>query len=216
MIDAHAPHADLPMCDAFSMSSGATNAFDHCFFDAQTDGLNTSCAIYGYADPLFKIPMWSCTADVGAGFLDPGQLHAQSITGVAPDPVTDAIWTLEDSLYPYATKWLVDTSGNTISYADVFFGTGSNTDSDDGLQNGLDITIGKSNHMYVLDSTSSLGYRIKAFDNVTGQPIGSSVQVSMPVDPLRIDGCIDLGLVAVMGRGSSSWYVNLYDPQELP
>ena len=113
-------------------------------------------------------------ADVGAGFLDPGQLHAQSITGVAPDPVTDAIWTLEDSLYPYATKWLVDTSGNTISYADVFFGTGSNTDNDDGLQNGLDITIGKSNHMYVLDSTTSLGYRIKAFDNVTGQPIGSS------------------------------------------
>ena len=130
----------IPLYDVYSMSSGSSKANDHCLFDAETVGSNTTCTAYGYSDPAFTSSSWYCSGNIGAGYVDPGQLHASGILGVAAVPDQgNAIWTVEDGSYPYANRWLVDPVKNTLIYANAYFGTGINTDDDEGLQYGLDI-----------------------------------------------------------------------------
>jgi len=111
------------------------------------------------------------------------------VVGVEPEDGQN-FWCLEDTPDYYCAKRLL--SGWYHTYNGAYFGTGAQTEADDGWYEAKDLTMDSTAHFYVLDKLSSGQGRIKPFtsgapgtaltDNAAGDPD------SISESPLRIEG----------------------------
>ncbi len=102
-------------------------------------------------------------------------------------------WVIEDAPDYYASRWLH--TGSTYGYHNfdnAWFGTGAQTEADDGWYNAKDLTWDSSGRFYVLDELSSGQGRIKLFESgspgnaLTANAAGDADTISEA--PLRIEG----------------------------
>ena len=154
----------------------------------------------------------------GTSSNDPtGYFHPTWIKGMDANSSTgDIIWTVEGANNWYASAWTLDNVNMTMTYAGLNFGTGAQTDSDNGLNNPQDITSGKSHQMYILDRLSTSASRIKAFNPSNGSAITPGVNIQTTGTPIRIDGSSDLSLLAVLSVNGMNAYLSIYGAAELP
>ena len=99
-------------------------------------------------------------------------------------------WVIEDAPDYYASKWVL--SGWYHSFNGEWFGTGSQTDADNGWYKAKDLTKDSTGRFYVLDELASGQGRIKLFQAgspgsaLTTHAAGDSSTISEK--PLRIEG----------------------------
>jgi len=143
-------------------------------------------------------------------------LNYKWVVGAECDPDGPNIWFVESEDYR-ASCWDI----LEMDYQGVSFGTGTPTTADTGLYSPLDITVGKLNHMYILDRTGSIySNRLKAFDPQTGNPIVPSLYIPYYYPyyalPKRIDGSRTQQTLALLRTSSSETYLSIYYDYELP
>ena len=80
------------------------------------------------------------------------QIYWEYIMGVESDGTGNYIWYLEEGPEYYASRWELSNSGFPYSqdYSNAYFGTGSQTDDDDGFNEPVDITRDDQNQYFVL------------------------------------------------------------------
>jgi hypothetical protein len=99
-------------------------------------------------------------------------------------------WVIEDAPDYFASRWML--SGWYHSFDGAWFGTGTQTEADNGWYKAKDMTMDSAAHFYVLDELSSGQGRIKVFES--GSPGNALTQHaagdadSISESPLRIEG----------------------------
>ncbi len=143
------------------------------------------------------------------------------ITGVESDGTGDYVWFLEDDPDYYASRWHVYEVGVTgyLVYDDAYFGTGSQTDNDEGWNIGLDITRDDQNRLFVLDMLSTGDPLVKVW-TVSGDAttsIGSfGDTTTISADPKRIEGSDHSGEIVVLHGDSPPHMISVFIPSEMP
>ncbi len=150
-------------------------------------------------------------------------LYYDYVVGAESDQVGDFIWFLENTDF-YATRWSlsppVGNSVGTFAYDGINFGTGVQTDDDDGWNDSKDLCRDDQNKYFVLDELSTGDPRIKtwSFDGSVATSLGGfgdSTSISGP--PLRIEGSDYSGLVFVIhGDSTDGWFLSIFKPFEMP
>ncbi len=149
----------------------------------------------------------------------------QYIQGTETMP-NDKVWLLEKGPDYYASRFTPSGTGwappanAPLAYDNVTFGTGTQTDSNNGFYDPKDITRNNgSTYIFVLDLLSTGQPSIKVFD-VSGAP--SSVgdfgdSTSIDTAPLRIEGSDFNGNVVVLhGPASGTSKISLFTAAEMP
>ena len=154
--------------------------------------------------------------DIFGGLTGENILNYKWVVGSECDPDAAYMWFVEDDDYRASCWDIFD-----MTYTGISFGTGSPTTADTGLYSPLDITVGKLNHMYVLDQTGSIySNRLKAFDPQTGNPIVPSLYIPYYWPyyalPRRMDGSMTQQMLALLRTSSSATYLSIYYDYELP
>jgi len=146
--------------------------------------------------------------------------------GAETDQDDSTFWNVE-RLDFYAAQWSLGTpgwDGDGIEYAGNHFGTGSQTEDDDGFNNPRDMTRTSDNEYIVLDKLVDESMRLKAFD--------VSVSPGVSIDGFDLEGLtgpvikIDSGdwidpvhgdyLLVMHGDDTEGYFLSLYLPYELP
>ena len=117
---------------------------------------------------------------------------------------------------------------NNITYDNAFFGTGSQTESDDGFYNPRDLTRDNQNYLLALDELADESRRIKAFDptdstdEIPAESLGGFDLVDIIGPAWKID-CSDYmhptygnPLVVMHGDEIDGYYMSIFFPDELP
>ena len=149
----------------------------------------------------------------------------QYIQGTETMP-NDKVWLLEKGPDYYASRFTPSGTGwappanAPLAYDGVTFGTGTQTDSNDGFYDPKDITRNNgSTYIFVLDLLSTGQPSIKVFD-VSGTPsvvgaFGNSTSISGT--PKRIEGSDYNGNVFVLhGPAASTSMLSIFTPAEMP
>ncbi len=149
-------------------------------------------------------------------------LVASETTATGPD-----VWLLEDDSDYYASRWTIIGSNtyNTLAYDGAYFGTGSQTDNDNGWNQGLDICRDVDDNVFVLDNLSTDVGRIKMWSvdvNSTTSEGGFGDATSISSDPQRIEGS-DLEvewfgayMFVLHGNPTDGWMISIFFDVEEP
>ena len=149
------------------------------------------------------------------------QIYWEYIMGVESDGTGNYIWYLEEGPEYYASRWELSNSGFPYSqdYSNAYFGTGSQTDDDDGFNEPVDITRDDQNQYFVLDRLSDSEPRIKMWSvsgNATTSLGGFGDSTSIESEPLRIEGSDWSGEVVALHGETVPYMVSVFIPYEMP
>ena len=149
------------------------------------------------------------------------QIYYGYIKGVESDKNGNFLWYLEDAPEFYATRWKLSTSGFPYSqtYDNAYFGTGAQTDADNGFYSGRDITRDDQNRYFILDRLSTGQPRTKMWTvngNVTTSKGGFGDSTSISATPLRIEGSEFSGDVVVLHGDTPPYMISVFVPFEMP
>ncbi len=148
-----------------------------------------------------------------APYTGENQLCWSFVTGAEACPGGDYIWFLEKDDHR-AHRMAV---GSPMTFS-ATFGTGSPGTDPYSINDGLDITCGKVNHMYILDRHSSSEYAIKAFVFDTGNLVTSKTLAATEwtSKPIRIDASkLRAEMLLLMSENFNS-YISVFTGNELP
>ncbi len=148
------------------------------------------------------------------------RVYYDFVKGVESDGGGNYLWFLEDPDY-YASRWetyMVGTKGH-LEYDDAYFGTGAQTDSDNGWNDAKDITRDNQNRYFVLDELSSGEPRIKMWtvsgnETSSAGSFGNSASISST--PLRIEGSDYDGDIVVLHGDTLPYMISVFTPGEMP
>ncbi len=148
------------------------------------------------------------------------RIYYDYIQGVESDATGDFMWFLEDPDY-YASRWELYMVGNIphLDFDNAYFGTGSQTDDDDGWNNAKDITRDDQNRYFVLDDLSTGEPRVKVWtvSGNTTTSIGSfGDSTTISGTPLRIEGSDYDGDIVVLHGDSPPHMISAFVPSEMP
>jgi len=137
------------------------------------------------------------------------------------------IWILEDDSDYYASRWeVIGTSTyNSLVYDNAFFGTGAQTDDDNGWNAAIDIARDVDNNYFVLDILSGGAPRIKMWSvagDITTSEGGFGDSTAIESDPLRIEGTdhdvdwFGSYLFVLHGNSTDGWMISIFFDVEEP
>ncbi|MFH1675681.1 MAG: PKD domain-containing protein, partial [bacterium] len=149
------------------------------------------------------------------------QLYWDWIVSVESDGTDNCIWYLEDDPEFYVARWRLSNSGFPYSqnYDNAYFGTGSQTDADNGWFSSRDITRDDQNRLFILDELSSGEPRVKMWTvdgNNTTSKGGFGDSTSIAGEPLKIEGSDWSGEVVVMHGDGVPYMASVFIPYEMP
>jgi hypothetical protein len=194
---APAPCTAGPIPDVVACKSGGSYAYSVFILAPYNSASNYQNNMYRKYPP-FSGPWW--TQNYGPGpFPSPQIGHDGLWLGYVKGAVSmtnDRWWVVKDpgsgSIQDYyASRWVQDTYFY-YDYDNAWFGSGTQSDADDGWYNAKDITSDSSGRLYVLDQMSSGQGRIKLFQEgnpgtaLTTHDAGDATSISE--SPLRIEG----------------------------
>jgi len=210
---------DMPNYDVVAMSSGSYQN-DACwgfgrFFNDQheTHILRFRYSEWvGYYDHVYYL--------AGPDYSGYDKLYYEYIKGCESDENGDFIWFLEDPNY-YASRWLLSNSGylSYLTYDNAYFGTGSQTDADDGWYDARDITRDNQNRYFVLDQLFSGEPRVKMWTvdgNITKSIGGFGDSTTISGTPRRIEGSDFDGDIVVLHGETPPYMVSVFNQYEMP
>jgi len=186
-----------PVPDVMAFRETGSWAYTHVVMAPYNSATNYQNNMYRKWQP-FSGPSW--TQNYGPGpFSSPQTGHDGLWLGYVQGAETidgQRWWVVKDPGNPsindyYASRWNQSTYFYYY-YDDMYFGTGSQTDDDNGWHEAKDITADSSGRLYVLDELSSGQGRVKVFDEgnpgdaLTDHAAGDSDNISEA--PLRIEG----------------------------
>jgi hypothetical protein len=142
------------------------------------------------------------------------------VKGVESDSTGNYIWFLEDPDY-YVSRWEIYNVGSKgyLEYNKAYFGTGSQTDDDDGWNEAKDITRDDQNRYFVLDGLSNGEPRVKVWTvngDTTTSIGGFGNSMSISGAPLRIEGSDYDGDIVVLHGPSPPQMISVFYPHEMP
>lgn len=117
----------------------------------------------------------------------------------------------------WASRWAV--SSNTLTFDNAYFGTGSQTDSNNGWNEAKDLTFNKKGRLCVLDKLSTGEPRVKAW-TISGNTVtsvghfGDSTTISGA--PLRIEGSRYENIIVVLHGETSPQMISVFLDGEMP
>jgi len=149
------------------------------------------------------------------------QIYYGYIKGVESDGTGNYLWYLEDAPEYYVSRWELSNSGFPYSqtYSGAYFGTGSQTNADNGWYSSRDITRDDQNRYFVLDRLSTGVPRVKMWTvsgTVTTSEGGFGDSTSISASPLRIEGSDWSGDIVVLHGNSAPYMVSVFTPNEMP
>ncbi len=146
--------------------------------------------------------------------------------GAEVDGDEEHFWTVERNDL-YAARWELGATGfnnDGIVYDGAYFGTGSQTDDDEGFHEPRDLTRDSENRILILDELSDQTYRLKAYDvsSMPVEPLGG-LDLDLMIGPVRrmdssnfVDPVCGNYLVFIHGDDTDGYYMSVYFPPELP
>jgi len=144
------------------------------------------------------------------------------IKGSESDLTGNYMWFLEDPDY-YASRWALTKDPvyeiYYLEYNSAYFGTGSQTDDDDGWNDGKDITRDNLNRYFVLDELSTGEPRVKVWTvngNLTTSIGGFGDSTAINGIPRRIEGSDFDGDIVVLHGDTPPYMVSVFNPSEMP
>ena len=148
------------------------------------------------------------------------KIYSAWIKGAESDMTGNYLWFVEDPDY-YATRWelyMVSYQGY-LGYDSAYFGTGYQTDDDDGWNDAKDITRDNQNNYFVLDGLQSGQARVKMWsvdgDETTSLGgFGNSTTITGP--PIKIEGSDYDGDIVVLHGDTLPYMVSVFYPYEMP
>jgi len=165
----------------------------------------------------FDFMGWCTASFSGSVYTGYDKLYWQYIKAVETEKTGINIWFLENTDF-YASRWTI--SDSNLVYGSAYFGTGSATDSDNGWNDGRDITRDNQNRFFVLDKLSTGGPRIKMWSvsgNTTTSEGGFGDSTSISGNPLRIEGGDFSGRIFVLhGDTTNGFFLSIFSPIEMP
>jgi hypothetical protein len=152
------------------------------------------------------------------------KIYFDWVVGCESDLNGDYVWFLEDADY-YASRWELTPSPYDLVYDNCHFGTGAQTNADDGFYSPKDITRDNENRLFCLDELSSGDPRVKMWtiDGDTATSIGGFGDTNALGDtgcidgpPLRIEGSDHDGCIVVLLGSAEPYMVSVFSPPEMP
>ncbi len=148
------------------------------------------------------------------------RLYYQYVKAVETDATGDFIWFLEDPDY-YASRWFLSAVGfvGYMDYDNAYFGTGSQTDDDDGWNDARDICRDDQNRYFVLDKLTNDEPRLKLWtvDGDTTTSLGAfGNSTSIDGEPVSVEGSDFEGHVVVLHGNTVPQKVSVFHPIEMP
>ncbi|MFH1677003.1 MAG: PKD domain-containing protein, partial [bacterium] len=148
------------------------------------------------------------------------RVYYKYVKGTESDGAGDFVWFLEDPDY-YVSRWKLWEQGayDNLSYDNAYFGTGAQTDSDTGWNDGKDLTRDNLNRYFVLDQLSTGQPRIKMWTvdgNTTESKGGFGDSSSINGAPLRIEGSDYDGDIVVLHGDTLPCMISVFVPSEMP
>jgi hypothetical protein len=157
----------------------------------------------------------------------PSQIYRLYLVACETAKDSSNIWFLEDDADYYASKWEAyypPSTYGSLTYANEYFGTGYQTESDDGWYDAKDITRDVNDRYYVLDQMSDGSGRVKAFSTGNpGSPLGAfDVPGEYSSTPLRIEGTdfdhpgFGTYIFVLHGNATDGYFLSIFLEDELP
>jgi len=148
------------------------------------------------------------------------RIYYPYIQGVETDVAGPYMWILEDPDY-YVSRWYMYESGSLdlIDYDNAYFGTGSQTDADNGWNDARDLTRDDQNNYFVLDELSNGDPRIKMWSidgDTTTSEGGFGDSNSISGSPIAIEGSDFSGEIVVLHGDTAPFMVSVFFPVEMP
>jgi hypothetical protein len=148
------------------------------------------------------------------------RVYYGQIKGAESDATGNYLWLLEDPDY-YAARWELYMDGvyGKLKYDNAYFGTGSQTDADNGWNDARDITRDNQNRYFVLDQLSTGEPRVKVWTvngNLTTSIGGFGNSTTISATPRRIEGCDFDGDIVVLHGDTPPYMVSVFNPSEMP
>ncbi|MFH1676488.1 MAG: hypothetical protein ABIC40_05630, partial [bacterium] len=169
-------------------------------------------------DTAYSSPIYHDHTYTGINYYGYNQIFYDFIVGCESNLNSNAIWMLEDGDY-YASRWLLQESPNALVYNNAYFGTGYQTDDDDGFYMPQDITRDDTNRYFVLDklSTGDPSIKVWTISGDTTTSIGSfGNTTTINGDPLRIEGSDFDDKIVVLHGSAAPYKISVFGPYEMP
>ncbi len=172
---------------------------------------------------LTKVGDWYAYGDVHQYNIYDGntfgydRVYYEYMKGAESDAYGNYIWILEDPDY-YAARWEL-APYSVLKYDNAYFGTGSQTNADNGWNDAKDITRDDQNRYFVLDRLSSNEPRIKMWTvsgNTTTSEGSFGNSTSISGAPVRIEGSDYDGDIVVLHGSSAPYMISVFVPSEMP
>ena len=232
------PNWVINCTELWAFNGGGNWAYDHCtIYPFPSPPWNPS----GYSTFLYRSPdnttfdTWHQSALIYWNYQPTGYdvLYAGTLRGLEPSKTGDTFWCVKDpgdagvNDY-YGNRWRLDQSPGGLSgvnFDNVWFGTGSQTESDDGWFNAQDLTRNVDDDLMVLDKMPDGHGRVKGFkgDASGGSSLGGfDIPSDVSATPIRIDSSDYLdpiygNLVYILhGNPADGFLLSIYFPEELP
>jgi hypothetical protein len=150
----------------------------------------------------------------------PSRIYGPYAVAVESDQGGDLMWWLEN-VDGYASRWALTNTGisGDQTFDGTYFGTGTQTDADNGWYDAQDLTRDNANRYFVLDRLSTSLPRIKAWtvaETVTTSIGGVGDTTRISGTPRRIEGSDFSGEIVVLHGDAPPYMVTVYSPSELP
>jgi len=173
--------------------------------------------MYHHYDTHFDFGGWYIYQFAGSELTGPEKLYWEYLVSAEADLDGDHLWFIENTDC-YGARFTV--GSGTITYDNASFGTGLQTDDDDGWNDSKDITRDLDNRLFVLDELSTGDPRVKVWTvdgNDTTSLGGFADNVTIIGPPHRIDGSdYDGNIYVLHGDDVDGYYISAFIPAEIP
>jgi len=214
------PGSSFVIFDAYAFGDTGTFANDagYSFGWEWSGGHYTQ--IERHEDPEYCQTHFMSYIFYGSNYTGPEKIYAPYCVAVETDKYGDYMWFLENTDW-YASRWLATGTGiyGDLVYDNAYFGTGSQTDNDNGWNDGKDIARDDQNRYFVLDRLSDGSPRVKMWTvsgSTTDSKGGFGDSTSIDGDPLRIEGSDCDGNIVVLHGTSLPYKISVFLPVEMP
>ncbi len=211
-------------CDVIAMGSNGDFANDLSFLHGYTQLGIKHNIVRRHADPTYLSGYAHDYTFPEIYYDGYDKIYYDYIVGAESDSDDDYIWVLEDADL-YASRWEIDGGPPwDLTYADAYFGTGSQTNNDDGFWFPQDISRDDENRLFVLDQLSSGDPSVKVFefDGVDVESLGSFGDTNVLGDTdcingqgLRIEGSDYEGIIVVLHGSSPPYRISVFQTAEM-
>jgi len=211
------------ICDAVAMGSNGDYADDLCFAYGYTQGGIKHNIVRRYISPYYSSYALHEYSFTGTNYFGEDKIYYDWIVGAESDRDDDLIWFLEIEDY-YASRWELTPSPFDLVYDNAYFGTGEQTDDDEGFYSPKDITRDDLNRLFVLDELSNGDASVKMWtvDGDVCTSEGSFDDTNYIGDtgcidgaPLRIEGSDFDGYIVVLHGDSAPYMLSVFHPVEM-